>query len=105
DRFGAVSRETAAAMAKGALAGSDADLAVSITGIAGPGGGSAAKPVGLVHFAAAHRETMIERERQYGDIRRAQARRLSVLEGLDMLAERAGRESSTDARASSATPR
>ena len=105
DRFGAVSRETAAAMAKGALVGSDADLAVSITGIAGPGGGSAAKPVGLVYFAAALRETMIERERRYGDVGRAQVRRLSVLEALDMLAELALQAPSTDSKASSATPR
>ncbi|MDQ0514954.1 nicotinamide-nucleotide amidase [Kaistia geumhonensis] len=55
DRVGAVSKEVALAMAVGALAKSDADLAVAVTGIAGPGGGSVDKPVGLVHFAAMRR--------------------------------------------------
>jgi nicotinamide-nucleotide amidase len=85
---GAVSRPTAEAMAKGVLKHSPADLAVSITGVAGPGGGTAEKPVGLVHFAAATRRgRLIHRERRFGDIGRAEVRRLSVLEALAMLAE------------------
>ncbi len=87
DAHGAVSRETAEAMAEGALAHSDADLAVALTGIAGPGGGTAQKPVGLVHFAAARRGSLAQRERRYGDIGRDEVRRRSVLEALAMLEE------------------
>lgn len=91
ERHGAVSRETAEAMAKGALAHCPADLAVSITGIAGPSGGSTAKPVGLVHFAAAARGgALIHRECRFGDVGRAEVRRRSVLEALSMLSELAG---------------
>ena len=90
---GAVSRPTAEAMAKGALQHSSADLAVSITGIAGPGGGSADKPVGLVHFGAASRGgRLVHRERRFGDVGRAEVRRLSVLEALAMLTELANGE-------------
>ncbi len=86
--FGAVSRETAEAMARGALGHADAAIVVSITGIAGPGGGSPEKPVGLVHFAAASRGgRLIHRERRFGDIGRAEVRRRSVLEALAMLTE------------------
>jgi len=83
ERHGAVSRETAEAMARGALGQANADIAVSITGIAGPGGGSADKPVGLVHFAAASRNgDLIHRERRFGDISRGEVRRRSVLQAL-----------------------
>lgn len=86
ERHGAVSRETADAMAVGALARSVADLAVAITGIAGPGGGSAEKPVGLVHFAAAARDgRRFHREKRYGDIGRSAVRGQSIAEALAML--------------------
>ena len=86
--FGAVSRETAEAMARGALAQAGVDLAVSITGIAGPGGATAEKPVGLVHVAgAAHGGRLIHRERRFGDIGRAEVRRASVVEALAVLHE------------------
>ncbi|MAA97579.1 MAG: damage-inducible protein CinA [Stappia sp.] len=55
EAHGAVSREVALAMVEGALAASRADLAVAVTGVAGPGGGSREKPVGLVHFGFARR--------------------------------------------------
>ena len=85
-RHGAVSAETAAAMASGALKNSLANIVVAITGIAGPGGGSRQKPVGLVHFAAASRNgRLIARERQYGDIGRESVREQSVAEALDLL--------------------
>jgi nicotinamide-nucleotide amidase len=86
ERYGAVSRETADAMAAGALEMSNADLTVAITGIAGPGGGSAEKPVGLVHFAAAARDgRRIRREKRYGDIGRSPVRAHAVAEALVML--------------------
>ena len=85
-QHGEVSRETAEAMARGALAQAPADLTVAITGIAGPGGGTDAKPVGLVHFAAAARNgRLIHEEKRYADIGRTEVRRLSVLQALAML--------------------
>jgi nicotinamide-nucleotide amidase len=85
---GAVSRETAEAMAHGALNHSPADLAVAVTGIAGPGGATPGKPVGLVHFAAVRRDgPLILRERRFGDIGRAEIRHLAVVEALAMLGE------------------
>jgi nicotinamide-nucleotide amidase len=84
---GAVSRETAQAMATGALERAGVDVTVAITGVAGPGGGSAEKPVGLVHFAAAAKDRLIQREKRYGDIGRSEIRRRSVIEALSMLEE------------------
>jgi nicotinamide-nucleotide amidase len=85
-RYGAVSAQTAKAMAAGALKNSRADLAVSITGIAGPGGGSKQKPVGLVYFAAASRDgRRIARKRLYGKIGRRRVRQRSVAEALALL--------------------
>jgi nicotinamide-nucleotide amidase len=86
--YGAVSRQTAEAMARGAVHRSEADLAVAIAGVAGPGGGSAEKPVGLVHFAAAARDgRLMSRERRYGAIGRDEVRRRSVLEAISILTE------------------
>jgi nicotinamide-nucleotide amidase len=85
---GAVSRPVAEAMSKGALARSSVDCTVAITGIAGPSGGSAEKPVGLVHFAAAARDgRLIHREQRYGDLGRGEIRRRSVIEALNLLLE------------------
>jgi nicotinamide-nucleotide amidase len=87
ERYGAVSAETAAAMAAGALKNSLADITVAITGIAGPGGGSKQKPVGLVHFAAASRDgRCLAREQRYGEIGRQSVRERSVAEALELLA-------------------
>jgi len=88
--FGAVSKETAVAMAVGALEQADADLAVSITGIAGPGGAVPGKPVGLVHFAVAARDGRItHKEFRFGAIGRSLVRQQSVIEALKMLTEMA----------------
>ncbi len=83
---GAVSEQTARAMAEGALKAAGVNAAVAITGVAGPGGGSETKPVGLVHFACARRDgETVHREKRFGEIGRAEVRRLSVLEALDLL--------------------
>jgi nicotinamide-nucleotide amidase len=82
---GAVSREVAAAMAEGALVRSRADVAVSITGVAGPGGGTADKPVGLVFIGAAARgqSPEVERHQFAGD--RAAVRAASAQRALELL--------------------
>ena len=88
---GAVSEPVARAMAEGALGHSGADVAVAVTGVAGPGGGSAAKPVGLVHLAAARRGgAVLHRECRFGDIGRAAVRLASVREALQLISRAAG---------------
>ena len=91
-RYGAVSAQTAKAMAAGALKNSRAAIAVSITGVAGPGGGTKQKPVGLVHFAAARRGgRSIARKKLFGAIGRSRVRQLSVMQALAMLEQLARR--------------
>lgn len=88
DRYGAVSEPVARAMALGAVARSTAAVSVSITGIAGPGGGSLRKPVGLVHFAAVGPAGIVHVEHRFGDIGREAIRLASVRTALDLLADR-----------------
>lgn len=89
DTHGAVSAQTAHAMAEGALARSQADLTVSVTGIAGPGGGSDDKPVGLVWFGCAQTGQPTQTfNRRYGDVGRDQVRALTVEEALKLLLNR-----------------
>jgi nicotinamide-nucleotide amidase len=83
---GAVSAPVAAAMASGALEHSRADLAVAVTGLAGPAGGTTTKPIGLVHLAAARRDGATwERELRLGAIGRAKVRLASVAAALALL--------------------
>lgn len=84
--FGAVSEPVARAMALGAVKQSRASAAVSITGVAGPGGGSIEKPVGLVHFAAVGPSgVVVHVERRFGDIGREAIRLESVRVALALL--------------------
>lgn len=85
---GAVSRPTALEMAQGAIGNSGANISIAVTGIAGPGGGTEEKPVGLVHLAAARtgHETL-HREMRYGEIGRSAVRLATVRTALEMLIE------------------
>ena len=87
---GAVSEPVARAMAEGAVARSPAQVCVSVTGIAGPGGGSADKPVGLVHFGAVGPAGAIHVEHRFGDIGREAVRLASVRVALGLLLDRIG---------------
>lgn len=85
-QFGAVSEPVARAMALGAVMRSRASASVSITGVAGPGGGSEEKPVGLVHFAAVGPSgVVVHVERRFGDIGREAVRLESVRVALALL--------------------
>jgi len=87
-QYGAVSSDVAVAMAQGAIAQSRAHLAIAVTGVAGPGGGTPAKPVGLVWLAAATRDGHVTtRELRLGDIGREQVRLVTVSDALAMLQE------------------
>lgn len=85
-QHGAASEAVARAMAEGAIRNSSAQLSVAVTGVAGPGGGTDEKPVGLVHIAAARAgEATLHRECRFGDIGRTDIRLKSVETALQML--------------------
>ena len=90
EAHGAVSESVARAMADGAVARSPANISVSVTGIAGPGGGSADKPVGLVHFGAVGPSGVAHAEHRFGDIGREAVRLASVRVALALLLDRIG---------------
>lgn len=88
ERVGAVSKEVVLAMAEGGLTHSRAGVAVAVTGIAGPDGGSEEKPVGLVHIAAMRKDgAVLHRECRFGDLGRDGVRRATVLAALGLVVE------------------
>jgi nicotinamide-nucleotide amidase len=90
-RHGAVSEEVARAMAAGLMSNTPADLCVAVTGIAGPGGGTADKPVGLVHLAAGRRDMPIVHERRiFRDLGRNHIRLATVDAAFGLLSRLAG---------------
>lgn len=86
---GAVSAETAAAMARGAVRRAPADVAVSVTGVAGPGGATPQKPVGLVFIGIARRDGACRVERRVFPGDRSEVRRAALVEALQMLQDEA----------------
>ena len=95
---GAVSAEVARAMAEGACARTGADVAVAVTGIAGPDGGTPDKPVGLVHIAAARRGSATREARHLFTGDRRAVRLGAVAAALEIAAQAAGAEAGTQTR-------
>jgi nicotinamide-nucleotide amidase len=89
EKFGAVSAQVAQAMAEGALAHSAAAIALAVTGIAGPSGGSDDKPVGLVYFACGRAGAIVTLEKRFGDLGRRGIRLAAVENALDLLTDAA----------------
>lgn len=90
EKFGAVSAEVAQAMAEGALAHSPATIALAVTGIAGPDGGTDQKPVGLVYFACGRAGALTVMEKRFGDIGRTEVRLAAVATAVELLFMAAG---------------
>jgi len=88
ERHGAVSEEVARAMAEGALKHSHADIAIAVTGVAGPGGATETKPIGLVHIAVARKDGHVAHRRcEFGDIGRTEVRLATLGAALELLSE------------------
>lgn len=87
ERWGAVSESVARAMAEGARETAEVEIAVAVTGIAGPGGGSADKPVGLVYLACATATGTEVIERRFGDLGRQGVREATVRTALELVLE------------------
>jgi nicotinamide-nucleotide amidase len=85
EKHGAVSEQVARAMAEGALKTTGADIAIAVTGVAGPGGGTEGKPVGLVYFACATAEAASTAVERFGDIGRQEVREKTILRALDLV--------------------
>ena len=89
ESHGAVSEAVVRAMAEGALARAHAQISVAVTGVAGPGSDSAAKPAGLVHLAASqHGQGVLHEKHEFGDIGRDAVRRTTVAAALDLILKR-----------------
>ena len=87
EQYGAVSEQVARTMAEGALNASGAAISIAVTGVAGPGGGTRKKPVGLVHFGCAMKNQIRHLEMRFGDIGRDEIRAATVETALKMVLE------------------